>query len=263
MQLTNLNIESVKMKNDILTIRAKQLFIKKVNHELYLEYSKDQIIDPRKTELDFKYINGEITLDEAVHIVSQHITKIPQVIPNTNIVVNHNQLTNVQDFALLESIIYQRGLSKILSTNNFNEIYLKSIHKTLFTDVYKDAGQYWNIKFSIEDINKEVSTSRDLQTNQFFNELQNDAFLQPYQNNKNFCKKLAYYFSELIATQRFIFGTSGRTNREFISQLAKFNGYKLDFTLITKQNYTEIIESSYSSNNKPLEKMFNFISLKL
>ncbi len=48
MQLT----EIVKIKNDILTIRTKQFFIKKVNHELYLEYSKDQIIDPRKTKLD-------------------------------------------------------------------------------------------------------------------------------------------------------------------------------------------------------------------
>jgi fido (protein-threonine AMPylation protein) len=243
--------------------QKKQLFIKKVNHELYLEYSKDQIIDPRKTELDCKYINGEITLDEAVHIVSQHITEIPQVIPNTNIVVNNNQFPNTQDFILLESIVYQRGLSKILSTNNFNETYLKSIHNTLFTDAYKDAGQYWNIKFSIEDINNEVSSSRNLQTKQFFNKLQDDAFLQPYKNSKNFCKKLAYYFSELIATQRFIFGTNGRTNREFISQLATFNGYKLDFTSITKQNYTEIIESSYSGNNKPLEKMFNSISSKL
>ena len=246
-----------------LAKQKKQLFIRKVNYELYLEYSKDQIIDPRKTELDFKYINGEITLDEAVHIVSQHIVEPPQVIPNTNIAVNHNQLTNAQDFALWESIIYQRGLSKILSTNNFNETYLKSIHKTLFTGAYKDAGQYWNIKFSIEDINNEVSTSRDLQTNHFFKTLQNDAFLQPYQNNKNFCNKLAYYFSELIAMKRFIFGTNGRTNREFISQLAGFNGYKLDFTLIPQQKYTEIIESSYSGNNKPLEKMFDFIVSKL
>lgn len=48
-------------------------------------------------------------------------------------------------------------------------------------------------------------------------------------------KKLAYYMAELNVLHPFREG-NGRTIREFIRELAKYNGYELDLTKTTPKN---------------------------
>ena len=72
-------------------------------------------------------------------------------------------------------------------------------------------------------------------------------------NKKDLATKLAYYLAELNVLHPFREG-NGRTNREFIRQLALKNGYQLD---LKKVKAEEILEASIESivDTKKLEEI--------
>ena len=62
-------------------------------------------------------------------------------------------------------------------------------------------------------------------------------------NYDEFISKIAYYFSEINALHPFREG-NGRTQREFIRELALKCGYKIDFSKISKEQMLEASKDS-------------------
>ena len=90
---------------------------------------------------------------------------------------------------------------------------------------------------------------------ELMNELSNENCLADYKDKKHFSERLAYYLSEINAIHPFREG-NGRTQREFIRELAWHGGWLLDLSDVTQD---EMIEASVESFNKDYSKMTSII----
>lgn len=72
-----------------------------------------------------------------------------------------------------------------------------------------------------------------------------------------FCSRAAHYMGELNAIHPFREG-NGRTQREFIRQLALRNGYTIDWTRIARDQMTEASKLSFQrADNSGLERVLD------
>ena len=94
----------------------------------------------------------------------------------------------------------------------------------------------------------------ETQADEIFGKLKNDCYLEGLPKEK-FAKKAAYYFSEINALHPFREG-NGRTQREFIRQLAYQSGYILHFSAISEQEMVQASIDSFVCNYKKWEALF-------
>lgn len=149
--------------------------------------------------------------------------------------------------ALKSLSLRQQGI-----TGNFDKAHYLSIHQYLFEDIYPFAG-----KFRTENIGKgEFLFAQwqyiEQQLDFLLEKLQKENFLQGLPKEQ-LAIKLAYYLSELNVLHAFREG-NGRTNREFIRQLALKNGYRLNLKKVAPQKILEVSIESVLNTTK-LEKI--------
>ena len=131
----------------------------------------------------------------------------------------------------------------------FDFTHLKMIHYYLFQDVYDWAGKVRTV-----DIAKGNLFCRcfaiEAEADRIFNQLKKEKYLKDLAA-KEFAERLAYYLAEINALHPFREG-NGRTQREFIRQLAFQNNYFLSYAGITSK---EMIEASKESFRLNYQKM--------
>ena len=134
----------------------------------------------------------------------------------------------------------------------FDFRHLRRIHKYLFQDIYDWAGEVRKV-----DIAKGNLFCRcfaiEPEAERIFRELRSEKYLQGL-NTGAFAGRLAYYFAEINALHPFREG-NGRTQREFIRQLAFLNNYFLSYAGITKDEMIEASVQSFKMDYALLEKM--------
>lgn len=111
---------------------------------------------------------------------------------------------------------------------NFDTNHYKAIHKYLFEDLYDWAGQFRTINISKKGTN--FADKREIETlcNNCFNHLKE----YNYFNNMNFndfIENIVDLYCTLNIIHPFREG-NGRTQRIFISQLIRHNGYDINFS---------------------------------
>ena len=126
--------------------------------------------------------------------------------------------------------------------NSFDIKHFRNIHKFLFEDIYGFAGS-----FRTEDIAKDnFKFARweyiENELIRLLERLKNENCLKGL-DKKTISNKLAYYTAELNVLHPFREG-NGRTIREFTRQLAKHNGYYLNFNLVPAE---EMLSASIKS----------------
>ncbi len=91
-----------------------------------------------------------------------------------------------------------------------------------------------------------------------FGKLRNERYLEiEGLDVAQFAKRAAYYIGELNAIHPFRDG-NGRTQREFIRQLAVRNGFKLNWARVSQdQMYDASHRSFLSGDNSGFEKVLN------
>lgn len=140
---------------------------------------------------------------------------------------------------------------------NLDLKHLQDIHKYIFQDVYDWAGELRKI-----DIAKGVMFAYSQfiipESNRIFAELKNEQYLSTYSTNK-FCERLAYYKAEINMLHPFREG-NGRSIREFTRELAKFNDYNLDYSLVSEDEYMDAMVQSSTNNNKLIQVMKKCVS---
>jgi cell filamentation protein len=132
---------------------------------------------------------------------------------------------------------------------------LKWIHGFLFGDIYEWAGHFRTV-----DIAKGTARFANIHhiessLSKLFQALAQDGFLLNL-DKESFCKKAAYYMGELNAIHPFREG-NGRTQREFITLLAKNNGWSLLWKNMTAEAILQATIESFRGDYTKLEQIIS------
>ena len=158
--------------------------------------------------------------------------------PNSNTLINK---LDIKDDKLLQKYEAKITAAKLLALRqkgiigNFDVEHLNAIHTYLFEDIYSFAGKYSN-----ENIAKGVFRFAEWEyiepeLQRLFKEIKNENYLADL-SKEELAERLAYYLSELNVLHPYREG-NGRTTREFIRELALKNGYNLNLSKVTPQDF--------------------------
>lgn len=180
--------------------------------------------------------------------------KDPYTYEDSDVLINKFNIKDKSRLATIESSLYREATSKELPTGSFDFDHLKSIHKAFFGDLYPFAGEVRTVNLAKNDTMFCNNTMIESSAKYLFNQLKQENYLLNSQTNEQKVERLAHYFAEINAIHPFREG-NGRTNREFISQLAEHNGLKLDFTQVNREEYLQASIYSWHGDNSKLENV--------
>ena len=164
---------------------------------------------------------------------------------NTDILINKLEIKDIKKLQTYEAKITAAkllGLRKQGITGEFDIKHLKQIHKYLFEDIYFFAGEFREENISKGEFRFAQFQYIESELENLLDKLKKENYLQGL-NKEELANRLAFYLSELNVLHPFREG-NGRTNREFIRQLALKNGYKLSLNKVPAK---QILEASIES----------------
>lgn len=132
----------------------------------------------------------------------------------------------------------------------FDFKHLKFIHKFLFQDIYGWAGVIRNCNIAKQDLFCLYEYIESF-ANDIFSRLKKEKYFIKYSYEVKL-EKLALLFANINALHPFREG-NGRSQREFIKELAKINGIDLNLTTVSEN---DMIVASHDSINGHYEKLF-------
>lgn len=173
---------------------------------------------------------------------------------DSDVLINKLNITNDKDLYEAERELVAFRVAAFNDEplkGNFDFNYLKSIHKYLFQDVYRWAGDIRNCNIAKQDL---FCLTEHIESfaSDIFNKLKKEKYYIEYDNDKTL-EKLVELFADINALHPFREG-NGRSQRTFIEALAKINGINLDLTNVSK---IDMIEASHDSINGHYEKLLN------
>ena len=133
---------------------------------------------------------------------------------------------------------------------SFDLAHLCKIHQYLFQDVYEWAGEVRTVDIIRGD--SRFCNVRQIQSysTTVFSALAAEKYLLNLEAT-TFAKRLAHYLSEINAVHPFREG-NGRVQRLFISQLAEYAGYSLDYSALEQAELYPVMQASFLGNEQPL-----------
>lgn len=179
----------------------------------------------------------------------------PYSYPQTGVLINKLNIKSQKDLQLAESEYSANRLYQLRTTpikGNFDLEHLKKIHKHIFQDIYKWAGEIRTVNIEKQD---KFAASEQIESyaNYIFKQLSKEGNLKGLQPDK-FCNRAAHYMGEINAIHPFREG-NGRTQREFIRELAANAGYELDFRHVTSEEMKEASIHSFREDPSKLEEI--------
>lgn len=175
---------------------------------------------------------------------------------DTDVLINNLNITNDKDLYDAERELVMLRTSEFTDNPikaNFDFNHLKAIHKYLFHDIYRWAGEIRNCNIAKQDLFC-LSNFIENYATEIFNQLKNEKYFIQY-DNKTTLKKLVTLFADINALHPFREG-NGRTQREFIKSLARINGIEIDLADVDKENMIIASHDSINGNYEKLMSMF-------
>ncbi len=175
---------------------------------------------------------------------------------DTDVLINKLNITNDEDLFNAERELVSLRTYELNETplkGNFDFQYLKDIHKYLFQDVYRWAGDIRNCNIAKQDLFCLIEHIEAF-GNEIFNKLKKEKYFVDY-DNETTLEKLVELFADINALHPFREG-NGRSQRVFIESLAKINGVYLDLTTVSKEDMIIASHDSINGNYKKLKEMF-------
>jgi cell filamentation protein len=162
----------------------------------------------------------------------------PYVYPGTSVLRNLRDIRDLHALARFEMDMTTRRVTELghnAKPGKLNLAHLKAIHRHIFQDVYPWAGEFRTVNIARPGQFYFAFTEQILPClNNIFSELAKDQTFA----------RAAYYMGELNAIHPFRDG-NGRTQREFIRQLALKNGYSLNWSRVTREAMSEASRKSF------------------
>lgn len=176
--------------------------------------------------------------------------------PNTSILKNKLNITNDEDLYKAESELVAYQITNLVQNpikGNFNFEKLKLIHKRLFEKIYDWAGTPRTCAIAKKDLFC-LPQYIDSYANDIFSKLEKENYFINYDYDKTL-NLLVDLFADINALHPFREG-NGRTQREFIEELAKVNGIDLDLTRVEKMDMIIASHESINGNYEKLAELF-------
>jgi cell filamentation protein len=172
----------------------------------------------------------------------------PYVYPGTNVLRNLRDIRDLRVLAKFEMDMTTRRVTELghsAKPGKLNTAHLNAIHRYIFQDVYPWAGEFRTVNISRSNqpwFARPEYILPSLDT--LFSALAKDPAFDRGVSQTQFCARAAYYMGELNAIHPFRDG-NGRTQREFIRQLALKSSYSLNWSRITRAAMTEASIKSF------------------
>ncbi|MFC0322411.1 Fic/DOC family protein [Gallibacterium melopsittaci] len=136
---------------------------------------------------------------------------------------------------------------------SFDLKHLQAIHKHIFDQIYSWAGDIRNIDISKGNSMFATNSRIIPEAEKLFSQLRKENYLKNTEPEK-MASRLAYYLGEINAIHPFREG-NGRTQRVFISQLAKEAGFELTFDKTTQEEMIQASIAAYFCDYTGLESI--------
>lgn len=152
---------------------------------------------------------------------------------NTTCLINKFAITDEKLLSQVEADITFAKASELEESpieGNFDLKHYLSIHKFLFEDLYDWAGRLRTINISKKGTKFVAADDLENLCNNCFDRLKSNNYFQNITFD-NFVENVVDLYCTLNMLHPFREG-NGRTQRIFISQLIRFNGYDIDFSEI-------------------------------
>jgi cell filamentation protein len=125
----------------------------------------------------------------------------------------------------------------------FDVSHLKATHQYIFQDVFAWAGQFRTVNISKGGNSFARADFIDLSLNDLFRKLAKENFLKEL-SQPAFIERLAFFLGEINAVHPFREG-KGRTQREFIRQLALTAGRIINWRYVTRDQMIAASQASF------------------
>jgi len=177
--------------------------------------------------------------------------------PGTDVLINKFDIRDYQELERVERMFTAKRMAELELkpiASTFDLRHLQKIHQHIFKDLYDWAGKtrdvdiikgnsYFCPAFQIKDYSDEI-----------FKQLKSEKFLKGL-DIERFSERAAYYLGEINSTHPFREG-NGRTQREFIRNLAQKNGYHLSWDKVDRDDFINASEQSHlRGNNAPFARV--------
>jgi cell filamentation protein len=144
----------------------------------------------------------------------------------------------------------------------FDLAHLQETHRRLFSDVYEWAGQLRQVDISKGDTRFANAGYLESAGQQLLRQLAKETNLRGLPPDE-LSTRLGHYLGEINVLHPFREG-NGRTQREFIGQLARANGYRIDWDGVSQGEMVNASIEAYHGSSEPLGRLIqdNLIDLE-
>ena len=173
--------------------------------------------------------------------------------PNSDALINKLNIRDCDILSEAERKLTMLRISDLIDNpikGEFDLKHLQTIHKYIFQDIYDWAGEIRTVDIAKQNMFCKVQCINN-QSSIIFENLKKENFLIGLKRDK-----ISYYFSEINALHVFREG-NGRSQREFIRELALFCNYRIDFRKVDKNLMLEASKDSFLCNYSKMEELFD------
>lgn len=178
----------------------------------------------------------------------------------TNVLKNKLNITDATILYNAERDITSVNLAKVRSMPVKGVLdfeHLRKIHYHIFKDIYNWAGQIRSVNISKGNMFC-LYENIDSYGSYLFEKLRKENYLTNI--DKNFvCDRLSFFMSEINALHPFREG-NGRSQRVFMSYLAKVAGYELSFDKVTRDEIIQTSNAAFINGHEEYINMFEKIT---
>jgi len=155
--------------------------------------------------------------------------------PGTDVLINKFNIHDAKHLQSIEKIMTSIKIGELRTKpikGQFNIDHLKEIHKYIFGDIYPFAGEFRDVSIIKGNVRFANPLYIEENAKRLFQELKNENDLVGLDKDE-LSQRLAYYFAEINILHVFREG-NGRTQREFIREVALLSGYDIDWRKISR-----------------------------
>jgi cell filamentation protein len=180
----------------------------------------------------------------------------PYVYPETNVLRNLRDIRDAEQLSKFEAITTSRRTIELEHEpiqGRFDRWHIQAIHHHIFQDVYEWAGDFRTVNISKSGdpfaFPQHIVSSLDKICGELTREL-------PFASGdpERFASRGAYYLGEINAIHPFREG-NGRTQREFIREIALHNTLMIDWRQVSREEMIEASRRSLRIDNAGLEQI--------
>jgi cell filamentation protein len=161
----------------------------------------------------------------------------PYVYPESDVLKNRRNIHDSGQLQRFEARASGRRLLELEGrplAGSLDTPHLHDFHRYIFQDVYRWAGEFRTVNIARSGQFPYAFPDRiESSLNRVFAELRNERNLASLDLDR-FADRAAHYLGEINAVHPFREG-NGRTQRVFISELARRNGYALDWSCTSQE----------------------------